>query len=466
MAGLSVFMKRRIQQLVEEYQDPHLVLEQLQNAAEDMTEQDEEEIVDYLSEISPAAPYGEMSAAENPMEFLQQLFGRDSDFPLPGEDAEIMDEMLDMVESGIEEAHYTALSFLEEIAEEKSKKIQISGIDLSPHTDIITSLPIIKDFKTLLEVLVKDNIQLKLTKSGDFNMNTLKKVHAILSESPFIKGTKLPRKKRDSTYLMVILNLLESTGFFSKKDSTVFIPKSSKKLSEILNFNDVNIYWKLFKTLFFKEEDSDFFNLFGAFGPHAMEFSLLSSLLSIGEEWRNFDEAVIPILTEGNLPLRHSIAHVTISQGELGEFIMTYGYWLSDIMEKMAIWETRKDGNDLIEIRLTQMGKEIIEEIFSIYPVPCQIYGNILACKSASNYINYQISTGRTGQMKIRNSEAYDSYVKVNNELDNFYLEFIESVLNPNDMTKLINKRNKTADILIGRMTDSITGLKNFMKQI
>ena len=463
MAGLSVFMKRRIQQLVEEYQDPQLVLEQLQNAVEDMTAQDEEEITDYLFEICPVTPYDDMPMTDDPVDFLQQLFGGDGKFNLTDEDSEIMDEMLDMVESGIEEAHFTAVSFLEELSEESSIKFRESGMNLSPYTDIITSLPIIKDTKTLLETMGKEKIQLKLTKTGDYTMNTIKKVHTVLSESPYIKGTKVPRKKDESTYIMMILNLLESTGFFDRKDNAVIIAKDVENRIENRNFDAVSIYWKLFRSIFFKEDDPDFFNTFGAFANFTLEFTLFPALLSIGEEWRNFNEAIMPVLTEGNLPLRNDIAHLVIATDELKEFIEAYGYWLSDVMEKMAIWETRKENEHLTEIRLTKMGRGIMEEIFSSYPVPCKIYGKLIASKSASNYINFQISTGPAGQMKIRNSDVYEKYVKVNNDMDTFYLDFIESVLNPEKVRELMGQMNTNADEIISRMTDSITGLKNFM---
>lgn len=467
MAGLSLFMKRRIQQLVDEYQDPRLVLEQIQNASEELSKKEEEEIVEYLDEICSETPYEEMPLANNAIDFLHQLLGEDGDISLPDLESGIMEEMLDIVESGFEQAQFLSISTLENLADKFNDRIRIPGEIISEFSDTIKSLPILNDAVTLSNVMIKDKIQLKMTKSGELSFDAVKKLYSILSDSPYIRGTKPPRKKNEIPYLMNIVNLMNSAGFLELKNNIVISPDDPEKAHEISRLDSLSLYGKMLKVLLFDDKKSDFQNLFKEIGPYSMEFTLFYSILSIGEEWKDFYEGMAPILADGNSFVREGIAHCDIDPVSLRERIKRMGFWLSDSMEKMAIWEMRNSENDQTEIRLTPSGRKIIENLASQYPVPCRIYGKILASKSASDYVNYLISTNHKTQMRIRNSELYNEYMEANRELDDFYMDFIEFIIkNPENIESRVNGQETEAEKITGNMKKSITRLNNFMRSL
>ncbi len=463
MADLSLFMKRRIQQLIDEYQDPQMVLEQLQNAAGDMTEQEEEEIADYISEIFSETPYDEVPLDDDPIDFLQHLLDSNGELNFSEEDEKILEEMLDIVEYGYEQAEENAFIILDKQAKKSRDTIRKRKVDLSSFKDTVTSLPLMKDTQTLIEAMVNGSLILNLKRNEEINMAGIKRIHSILSESPFVKGTMLPSKKHEFTYISLLPDLMRKAGLLQIDKKTLKVSPVGKKLvsSEDIDLN--GIYWEFFMSLFLKNKETNGSSSYHSPSIEDFDYCILTAMLRIGEEWNDYERAVMPVLIEGNDFVKNSMNNVGFNIDLLNIHLTAFMETEEKFYEIMGLWETREQEGSKREIRLTSMGRYLIEKTVGYFSIPCRVYAEMLTYHNYCNYLNLLISSNERKHMKLLNTKAHKDYEEALGEMNEFYLYFLDIVTHHQNNKKELTEMELSAKEVIEAIKENTTRMSGLI---
>lgn len=446
MAGLSVFMKRRIQQLVDEYNDPQMVLEQIQNASEDLSEEEEEEIVEYLYDICPQVDYDESPFTENPIEFIRQFIDPKGNLNLPNIESGLVENILDMTDTHICKYEESAFSKIDTLSQKSRDKIRKSVINLSPFKNTIASLSIMKDIQNLVGRMREKNIILTLNKDDSPNLASIKKVHLLISDSPYVDSAP-PKSRKDNLYLTLLPDLMRNADLLTKVKKTLIVSSRGKKFvsSDVDELTD--IYRRIVTYLLIDDSKISDSNPLKRFLTEYRDFCFFSAMLSIGEEWRDFEIGAVPLLAEANSDIASSMGASCFSNVLFHRHLNDYMINMGDFLEKMGLLEIRLSEGNNREIRLTSMGKYIMEKLFSFYPLPCKILAEMLISQNLSNYLHMLMNSNDIDSDKLYKSKEYKELENAMMESASFYFDFISIVAgnkaSKQDMEELESRANK-----------------------
>jgi len=430
MTILNTFMKRRIQQLVEETQDPEQVLELLDDALEDKEEHEREEIMAYVSQVMLETPQDGLMG-RSPKDLIELAFAREMGQEIPHEDSMILDQMESVGRQSIMRIAFEALEYLNNQMARDERDIRSGKIDLSKFEKSIHSLPIIDDIRKFLQFVDgQKNGYIKTTKKASIGLRDYKKIHKLLKDSPNILLKEPLKGREEELYIRFLRDILQDSSILRMEESQLHVGDTGKNF--LRGKNITGVFLKILKAWWLSVYWSVFYSdntLYTLWSDEVPQINNLMVLLSTGKKWREAEEIaallsyiqfrdtsdLFDLETEFFLPYDEELIESFIKY-----FIRGFEY--------LGILKKRKKENRW-QIKLTPMGHYLLKRLFEFYHPICRIHAKFNFYKAKIALCEYLID--KTSEMNDEIDEQSELFEYINKimEFRNFYIAFLEDVV-------------------------------------
>ena len=465
MKELSVFMKRRIQQLMEEYEDPNMVLEQLKDITKDMNEDQERELMEYLNSVWMETP-NENFRGQSPEKMFEELFGSKLDINSFEGESDLLDQLMDMMKENVPEPLFALIQKASEKSEESKRKLKKGSFDLSSYKDTIKRLPLIDDMRQVVKLLETGKPYIKMTKEETPYKKDIQRLTDCLSNSHFITS----KTSLFGYYLPFLLRLMEWGELLDKEDRKLSLTDFGRSLLTDAGFPYDKFYYKLFiewwfagEWILFSDYDTDYENLFDYAGQ---EYVFIPPSLYIGTQWKDAGEVLLPIMTLSSYDYRMDLQEQLISPSDINYELQSYIKSDFQILETLGLWEKKIDENHYCQIRLTQMGSFILKELLKSYHPICRMQARALFLNELSCFVDGTVLSLSEGELDLQGSREYQDFLKSMQKMESFFSDFTQLVINYQKYKDKINEYENSANRLFDEVRKQVDILTNVIKLV
>ncbi|MCE1246118.1 MAG: hypothetical protein LWY06_05700 [Firmicutes bacterium] len=318
---LSEFMKRRIRQLVVEYKDPLVVLQQLMTNAEMTNDpQQAEEAAEYIIICSSEVPGVDFSGIQKLGEQLgfavEKMNNRkkaarmkkaeieaDEEIDDEDDDGELFGDLEDLDYSQIEDLlDYTddMQEIYEKAAEKAAKdypKIKGKPVKLTHFFKAISNTVVVKDLLSLLRIInSQGTAKLEVNRFGQLEESAFNELSKCIADSP-AKDFIITDRNGKISYLDILLTVIIKSDLVNLSKKGISLTASGKNALEGKEIEDA-FFRMVLEFLFFPplvslehEEVEDV-----EITPDGMPHNFIYALSRISQEWTTTEESFLPLL--------------------------------------------------------------------------------------------------------------------------------------------------------------------------
>lgn len=470
MTVINSFLKKRIEQMVKECESPLEVFEQLEEVMEFESDEEVKELMDYLISLWMETPQ-ENLLGNSPRDFMEKALAREMGVELDEDEETLMDELMDIAEEDLMHSLSRAAEILNDKIKYSRREIQKKKFKLSAFHDEISNLSLMHNIQKFLEYISeRKSGSIQMEYSGVLKTRDVNKIKKNLGDYPeLIKLDPFGQNNKNVyidfiNFISLKTRLTEKKKIKGKRDKKIILTDKGRQFISGENFDE--IYPKLFiKWIINKDpvvifsEETGFLN----FNYSYNESHLVYGLLLIGKEWINIEDAFIPVMAFGNADVGIILEeHSGGEEGlrELQRISCEFDDMEIEYFKQFGIIEKRSKEGFCDEIKLTELGYNLLDQIFNKYHILCRLNAKLMFVKINFDYLDFMLFYGMRLKSELEDDEIYEDFCNLCMEHEAILAGFIRGFEILEEDRKEAKKFEAVIDEYIGRLDENMKVLK------
>lgn len=429
MAVLNTFMKKRIQQLIEETDNPVELFRQLDEVTSSYEDEERAALLEYAMELWLSAPHPGLEG-HTPQEMLNMMLAQENGEELPPEKAQMLDQMIERAEEVQEMAEEEAIKPVMQKLGKSMKGIASKKIKVSSYTKQIESLPLTSDISAFLKYIKEKNGIESGKSNHTLTSKTVTDICNLLKKSPFVSFKGKPNPDLDRAYPEFMISMMMTAKLVGIKKNQIVIQKAGEEFLEGKNIPDSYVeffkgwFLNLHKKPFWPEDAVDVFTYNTEIFPHRMLYGVYQA----GKQWQDNWDAIIPVLgmiddntqeiLDNWIEMDVNFFNLLTDMERFYDFDL-YPLEILGCIEK----KNRKKLPD--RVRLTDIGVFMLERVFSLFHPLCRADAIIQFIRAKAAYFDMIINHMPDMQDKLEESPAYEDLMENLPNLDMVYFDYM-----------------------------------------